>query len=84
MLGNARVRPEQLAAVGRSVRLRLVKEDINKLIRSGSGKLADNAKREDQMVQDIVDQLYEPQIPPKKNERARTYTDKTGSSCTCC
>ena len=73
-----------MAAVGRSVRLGIVKEDINKLIRSGSGKLADNDKREDQMVQDIDDQLYEPQIPQKKNERARTYTDKTGPSCTCC
>ena len=60
------------------------KENSNKLVSRGNGKLADNAKREDQMVQGIVDLLYEPQIPQKKNERARTYTDKTGSSCTCC
>ena len=60
------------------------KENFNKLVSRGSGKLADNAKHEDQMVQDIVDQLYEPQIPQEKNERARTYTDKTGPSCTCC
>jgi hypothetical protein len=60
------------------------KENFNKLVSRGSGKLADKAKREDQMVQDIVDQLYEPQIPQKKNERARPYTDKTGPSCTCC
>tara|TARA_Y100001968_G_scaffold241718_1_gene225307 strand:+ start:413 stop:580 length:168 start_codon:yes stop_codon:yes gene_type:complete len=52
-----------------------MKEDINRLIRSGSGKLADNAKREE----------YERQMRLKKAKSTKPDDyDTRGPHNTCC
>jgi len=47
----------------------------NRIVLSGTGQLADKAKREE----------YERLMRQKKNDRAKwTYNDKTGPHNTCC